>query len=71
MAAVSGAVPSLMGPLPQKQVVERSSVAERCSREGKECSHKEREVECGIRWLHNQSKWCSRNGSGGNIRCDI
>ena len=45
MAAVAWAVPSLMGPLAQKQVVERSWVAERGSKEEKERSHKEREEE--------------------------
>ena len=45
MAAVALAVPSLIGLLVQKQVVERSWVVERGSKEEKERSHKEREEE--------------------------
>ena len=71
MVAVALAVPSLIGPLAQKQVAERSWVAERGSKEEKERSHKEREEKCSIRWLSNRSRQCSRNGSGGNIGGDI
>jgi hypothetical protein len=71
MVAVAWAVPSLMGPLVQKQVVERSWVVERVIRRKRSIAIRRGRRKCSIRWLSNRSRQCSRNGSGGNIGGDI